>query len=107
LWAQYFGRGIVSPVDDMSVENEPTHPELLTALAKEFGDSGFDIKQLIRGICNSQAYQRTSKPVGDNRDDRMLYSHQSIKVLSGEQLYDGLPAVIGTLGPKDGGGRKG
>lgn len=102
LWSQFFGKGIVSPVDDMSVENEPTHPELLTALAKELGDSGFDIKQMIRGICNSKAYQRTSKPLGDNRDDRTLYSHQSIKVLTGEQLYDSLTSVIGTLGPKDG-----
>ena len=67
----------------------------MTALAKEFADSGFDIKHLIRGICNSEAYQRTSKPVGDNRDDRTLYSHQSIKVLTGEQLFDSLTTVLG------------
>jgi hypothetical protein len=101
LWSQFFGRGIVNPVDDLSVENEPTHKELLDALAKEFGNSGFDIKHMIRGICNSQAYQRTSKPVGDNRDDRTLYSHQSIKVLTGEQLFDSLTAILGTLGGKD------
>ena len=101
LWAQLMGRGLVNPVDDLSVENEPTHPELLAALAKEFADSGFDIKHMIRGITASQAYQRTSKPVGDNRDDRTLYSHQSIKVLSGEQLYDSLTAVIGPIGGKD------
>src|SRR5205807_9877070 len=101
LWAQYMGRGLVNPVDDLSVENEPTHPELLTALAKEFADSGFDVKHLIRGLCNSQAYQRSSKPDGDNRDDRTLYSHQSIKVLTGEQLFDSLTAVIGQLGPRE------
>jgi Protein of unknown function (DUF1549)/Protein of unknown function (DUF1553) len=101
LWAQYFGRGIVNPVDDLSDENAPTHPELLAALAKEFADGGFDIKHVIRGICNSKAYQRTSKPVGDNRDDRTLHSHQSIKVLSGEQLFDSLTTVIGPMGGKD------
>ncbi|HVK07652.1 MAG TPA: DUF1549 and DUF1553 domain-containing protein [Gemmataceae bacterium] len=98
LWAQYFGRGFVHPVDDMSRENEPTHPELLAALAKEFADSGFDVKHLVRGICNSKAYQRTSKPAGDNRDDRTLFSHQAIKVLSGEQLYDSLVSVVGSPG---------
>ncbi|HEX3148834.1 MAG TPA: DUF1549 and DUF1553 domain-containing protein [Gemmataceae bacterium] len=98
LWAQYMGRGLVNPVDDLSVENEPTHPELLKALAKEFGDSGFDIKHVIRGLCNSATYQRSSKPVGDNRDDRTLYSHQAIKVLSGEQLYDSLTSVLGAMG---------
>ena len=28
LWSQYFGRGFVNPVDDLSDENEPTHPDL-------------------------------------------------------------------------------
>lgn len=106
LWAQYMGRGIVNPVDDLSVENEPTHPELLTLLAKEFADSGFDIKHLVRGICNSEAYQRSSKPAGDNKDDHTLYSHQSVKVLSGDQLFDSLTAILGSFGPKDGGMRK-
>jgi Protein of unknown function (DUF1549)/Protein of unknown function (DUF1553) len=101
LWAQYMGRGFVNPVDDMSDENQPSHPELLTALSKEFANSGFDIKHLIRGICNSKAYQRTSKPSGDNRDDRTLWSHQAIKVLSGEQLFDSLTTVIGPVGGKD------
>jgi Protein of unknown function (DUF1549)/Protein of unknown function (DUF1553) len=101
LWSQFMGRGLVNPVDDLSVENEPTHPELLKALAKEFADSGFDIKHMIRGLCNSATYQRSSKPVGDNRDDRTLYSHQAMKVLSGEQLFDSLTAVIGPVGGKD------
>ena len=100
LWSQFMGRGLVNPVDDLSTENEPTHPELLKALAKEFADSGFDIKHVIRGLCNSEAYQRSSKPVGDNRDDRTMYSHQSIKVLSGDQLFDSLTTVIGTVGGK-------
>jgi hypothetical protein len=106
LWSQLLGRGIVHPVDDLSVENEPTNPELLNALAREFANSGFDIKHMIRGICNSQTYQRTSKPVGDNRDDKTLYSHQSIKVLTGEMLFDCLTMVIGPLGGKDGPLRK-
>ena len=106
LWAQYMGRGIVNPVDDLSEENEPTHPELLALLAKEFADSGFDIKHMIRGICNSQAYQRSSKPHGDNRDDHTLYSHQSVKVLGGEQLFDSLTTILGPIGGKDGGPRK-
>jgi hypothetical protein len=101
LWSQYFGRGFVNPVDDMSTENQASHPELLAALAKEFGNSGFDIKQMIRGICNSNAYQRSSKPAGDNRDDRTLFSHQSIKVLGGEQLFDSLTTVLGAVNAKE------
>ena len=28
VWAQYFGRGLVNPVDNLSDENAPSHPEL-------------------------------------------------------------------------------
>ena len=48
LWANFFGRGLVSPLDDIRPEHKPTHPELFDALAKEFVDSGFDLKHLIR-----------------------------------------------------------
>ncbi|MSR52531.1 MAG: DUF1549 domain-containing protein [Gemmataceae bacterium] len=101
LWSQYFGRGFVNPVDDLSKENESSHPELLASLSKEFGASGFDIKHMIRGICNSKTYQRTSKPAGDNRDDRTLFSHQSIKVLTGEALFDSLTTVLGNPTQKE------
>ena len=49
-WAQLFGRGIVNPVDDMLAENEPSHPELLDALARHFAKpGGFDVKYLVQG----------------------------------------------------------
>jgi hypothetical protein len=102
VWAQYFGKGIVNPIDDLSDENEPTHPELLKGLAKEFGKSGFNLKNLVRAICLSDAYQRTSQPTEANKTDKTLYSHMEIKVLSPEQLYDSLVAVTGGV---DGGGR--
>ncbi len=95
LWWQYFGRGLVNPVDDMSVENAPSHPELLDALTKEFIKSGFDTKHLVRCITNTEAYQRTSKPNESNKNDSVLYSHQNVKVLTGEQLYDSLVAITG------------
>jgi hypothetical protein len=35
IWAQYFGRGLVEPVDGFSLANPPTHPELLYRMAAE------------------------------------------------------------------------
>src|SRR5262249_25893029 len=68
-WSHFFGRGFVNPVDDMHEDNRPSHPELLKEMSDQFTANGFDVKYLIRAICNSQAYQRTSKPVGDNAED--------------------------------------
>jgi Protein of unknown function (DUF1553)./Protein of unknown function (DUF1549). len=40
LWAQFFGTGIVDPLDEPGDQNPPSHPELLADLAKSFADSG-------------------------------------------------------------------
>lgn len=99
-WAHLFGRGFVNPVDDMLVENEASHPELMDALAVHMGKAGaFDLKYLIKAICLSDTYQRTSKPTPANNDDKALFSHMQVKVLSPEQLYDSLTQVTGNLRP--------
>ena len=61
-------------------------------------DPFVDLKNLIRAICTSQTYQRTSKPHDGNDDDPTLFSHMAIKVLSPEQLYDSLVQVLGKGG---------
>jgi hypothetical protein len=98
VWYQLFGRGIVNPVDDMHDGNVPSHPELLKSLTQQFKASGFDLKHLYRAICNSRAYQRTSRPLGDNSGDKEYYSHAAVRSLSPEQLYDSLVAVLGQPG---------
>jgi hypothetical protein len=100
-WAHLFGRGIVHPVDDMLPENEPSHPELLDALARHIATTGeFDVKFLVKAICLSEAYQRTSKPTADNKNDTALFSHMRMKVMSPEQLFDSLAQVTGNLGDR-------
>lgn len=74
--------------------SKATHPELLELLAKEFTDSGYDIKHVIRCIVSSSAYQRTSKPLPANKSDKALYSHAPIKVMSADMLYDSLQVVL-------------
>lgn len=95
VWGQLFGTGIVNPIDDMHDEQIPSHPELLKELAAQFVTNGFDVRYLYRAICNSEAYQRTSKPVAGNESDKTYFSHMYIKSLSPEQLYDSLTSIIG------------
>jgi hypothetical protein len=110
LWAHFFGRGLVHPLDEASDDNPPSHPELLKLLAEEFRDSGFDQKHLIRCICNSQAYQRTSKPHKGNDDaGPHLFARMAVKVMSPEVLYDSLTQALGArdLAVPSSGGRPG
>jgi hypothetical protein len=94
LWAEFFGRGLVNPVDNLHDGNAPSHPELFDALVNEFVESGFDIKNLIRGFCSSQAYQRSSTLSNDPESDDELYASMAIKPLTPAQLYDSLKLVL-------------
>jgi uncharacterized protein DUF1549/uncharacterized protein DUF1553 len=95
-WQHFFGHGFTRPVDDMGPHNVPNNPEVLDHLAKEFAASGYDLKQLIRWICATDAYQRTSvvKPANTSDDPANgaapLFSRVYLKPLSAEELYDSL-----------------
>lgn len=97
IWAHLLGRGIVHPVDDFRSSNPPTNPELLDALAADFRKHGFDRKHVIRTICNSRTYQRSTATHAWNVDDVALFSHFIPRRLTGEQLRDALGYVAGTL----------
>jgi hypothetical protein len=95
VWSQLFGRGIVNPVDDMHDANPASHPELLADLSKGFAADGFDLKNLYRAICNSQAYQRTSKIAGSKSDvPPELFARMAIKMLTPEEMFDSLMQVL-------------
>lgn len=108
VWAQLFGRGLVSPVDDMHEGNAPSHPQLLQELTDGFIASGFDVKALYRTLCNSTTYQRTSKPVKGNEEaEAALSSRMAIKVFTPEQLFDSLSQVAGPVSRPGGKAGKG
>src|SRR5262249_21429353 len=76
-------------------KNSASHPLLLDVMSEQFAKNRFDLKNLIRAICNSDTYQRTSKPLAGNENDESYFSHMAIKVLAPEQLYDSLVQVVG------------
>jgi hypothetical protein len=92
-WKHFFGRGIVDPEDDMRVTNPASNPELLDGLAQSFISSGFDLKALIRTICQSQVYQLSSEPNEYNRSDKQNFSRYYPKRLNAEVLLDSINQV--------------
>lgn len=99
VWHALFGRGIVHPVDDFRSSNPPAIPELLDALATEFEKSGYDRRHVVRLICNSRTYQRSTATNPFNESDDALFSHYPIRRLSAEQLQDAIGLATGGLAP--------
>jgi hypothetical protein len=99
VWSYFFGIGIIQPVDDIRAGNPPSNAALLDALTKEFVSSNFDLRQLMRVICNSRTYQLSFIPNKWNSDDTVNFSHARPRRLSAEQLYDAIAFVTGTAKP--------
>jgi hypothetical protein len=95
LWAHFFGAGLVDPVDDFRDDNPPSHPELLDELARAFVASGYDLNYLLRGLCQSRAYQRTSARSHPSQDADPLPAHMRVRALTGEQFFDSLALATG------------
>ena len=95
FWSYFFGRGIVHPVDDFHSTNAATHPELLRLLAKDFSESGYDIRSLFQLIVSSRTYQLTSASNDTNQADLSNYSHALSRPLDAEVLLDAICDVTG------------
>ena len=94
IWAQYMGRGFVHPVDDFNAANEPSLPELLNAIEREFVAHNFDLKWLIREIVSSQTYQAADVgPLADAMPK--FYERARVRPLSAEELTASLHVATG------------
>jgi hypothetical protein len=96
VWAQFFGRGIIEPVDDVRVSNPPANPALLEALATHLVDYKYDFRKLIRDICLSRTYQTSSQSNDTNEADVRNFSHSGVRRMRAEVLLDCISEATGT-----------
>jgi hypothetical protein len=110
IWKQLMGYGIVEPFDEFDLarqdpENlpegwtlQPSHPELLDELARDFEKSGYSIKHLFARIAGSSAYQLSAGFPGEWKDAyRPYFARKFVRMLSAEELHDAI--VISTSRP--------
>ncbi|MFM2013191.1 MAG: hypothetical protein RLZZ396_1975, partial [Planctomycetota bacterium] len=93
IWAMLLGRGIVHPFDQMDSAHPASHPELLKLLAKDFVESGYDIRRLVRRIASSRTYQLSSLPPAGAQDPS-TFAWSIERPLSAEQLVRSIQIAI-------------
>lgn len=96
IWEHFFGIGIIEPVDDVRVSNPASNPELLDALGKKLVENKYDFKKLVRDICLSNAYQRTTARNESNKDDERNFAHSRVRRLRAEVILDCLAQATAT-----------
>ncbi len=95
MWAHFFGYGFTNPVDDMGPHHPPSHPEVLERLSREFVAVGYDIRQLIRWITATRAYQLSSRLAdAAATGDATLFCRAPTKPLTPEQVFASLQVAM-------------
>jgi hypothetical protein len=88
LWKLLFGVGIVEPIDDFSDSNPPSHPELLEHLADEILRLDFDLREFVRIIVSTQAWQQAAVPHDPLSGEIFAFNGPALRRMSAEQLWD-------------------
>jgi hypothetical protein len=100
MWGQFFGKGIINPIDDFTDNNPPVHPELFAEMSSRFKNYGYDLKKLIRWITHSKAYHLAAiaNPTNDTPEKEVLFSRMLLKSMTPEQLYRSLETATNGVG---------
>lgn len=96
VWDHFLGRGITHPIDDVRISNPPVNPELLDALGDRLVKTDYDIKQLVRDITSSYAYQRSTRANDTNATDTTNFSRAHPRRIRAEILLDCITQVTQT-----------
>ncbi len=116
LWKAMFGLGLVDPVDTLDPErldpNKPppapwtlqaSHPELLVELGRLARAQDFNIREFLRVLAESSAYQLDSAYEGAWDITKMnLFARRIPRRIEGEEFHDALMKATGTLPPNGG-----
>jgi hypothetical protein len=101
FWQMLFGRGIVSTPENFGVQGAPpTHPELLDWLARDFINSGWDTKALLKKMVLSATYRQNSAFRPDLREkdpENLLLARGPSQRLPAEMVRDTALAASGLL----------
>ena len=99
LWQRLMGRGIVHPVDAM--QSAPWSEDLLDLLGSHLTENHCDLKQSLRLICLSQAYQSKAESFTElPQEARYVYQGPRPKRLTAEELTDAIWQICGSAPSK-------
>lgn len=93
LWQEFFGRGLVEPLDDM--EQPAWNADVLDWLAEDFADHGYDVKHLIEVMLASRAYQLPAVPTTEQEATGFVFRGPNVRRLSAEQFRDAVGVLTG------------
>jgi hypothetical protein len=65
-------------------------------MSKRFTESNYDFKALVRDICRSEAYQRSTEKNASNQTDERNFASQTLRRIKAESMLDIVSQVTST-----------
>lgn len=94
LWARFFGRGLIEPLDEM--DRPAWSADLLDYLAGDLVRHGYDLKHTIELMLTSRAYQMRSVDGGEQAPARYVFRGPEIRRMTAEQYIDAVRQNTGS-----------
>lgn len=99
MWKRAFGAGIAEPVTNIDDPDQSANPELLKHLAEEMKRVKFDLKEFMRIVYNTRAYQSEATTENIVMGEIYYFQGPMLRRMTAEQAWDSYMTLV--LGQPD------
>ncbi len=99
MWKRAFGAGVNEPVTNIDDPENSANPELLKHLAEEMKRVNFDLKQFMRIVYNTRAYQSEATTENVALGEVYYFQGPMLRRMTAEQAWDSYMTLV--LGQPD------
>jgi len=94
LWKYVFGRGLIEPVDDLTSQTRPSHPELMVCLEDRMKAFDYDLREFLRMLYHTRLYQRESTSSEVLPGELYHFPGPLLERMTAEQIWDSFVTLI-------------
>jgi hypothetical protein len=94
MWRKVMGVGLVEPVDDFREDNPASNPELLEHLTDLVLSLDFDLREFVRVLVSTSAYQRRAVLYDPTSATPFRFTGPALKRMTAEQLWDSILVLV-------------
>lgn len=94
LWKRCFGMGLIEPVDDFKDDTVASNAPLMKFLTEQMARQKYDVKQFLRMVYNTRAYQRECTTGDVNQEAPYYFPGPLLRRMSSEQIWDSVVTLM-------------
>lgn len=99
MWKRAFGLGVIEPVHDIKTPDDAVIPELASFLGDEMIRVNFSLKEFMRMVYNTDAYQRAATNITHDPEKPYFFPGPVLRRMTAEQTWDSFMTLV--LGDAD------